>query len=189
MLTAHEHTYARMCRLKRGVCAAAGEDAPLYIVDGTAGAYTGSGAEGSDCTLPRPPFDAVTEAKDCMWGWSTVEANATSLTWQHKRWSTGETVDAVTLTKGHLPGPAPAPPVPSTPCSIASKGHTCVSQTANLGNDLPTPESCAARAQANAECNGYFMYSQAYWSSWGCRCCADAEVGKANSNWDMYRYA
>jgi hypothetical protein len=34
-----------------------------------------------------------------MWGWSTLEADGKTLTWKHKRWSTGEVVDSVVLVK------------------------------------------------------------------------------------------
>ena len=34
VLTAHDHTYVRHCALRKGKCVAAGEAAPIYIVDG-----------------------------------------------------------------------------------------------------------------------------------------------------------
>ena len=87
-----------MCALKNGLCDASG---PTYIVDGTAGAYTGNSytGEGYNCSLPSGPFDSPIVAEDCMWGWSRLEATSTTLTWQHLRWLTGEVGDEVTLVK------------------------------------------------------------------------------------------
>ena len=101
VLSGHEHTYARMCALKHDKCVAGSGAAPIYIVDGTAGAYTGAGTQGVSCEQPKPPFPAGSnfEAKDCVWGWSTLEVDAKSFRWEHKRWSTGEVVDSVELAK------------------------------------------------------------------------------------------
>lgn len=94
-----EHTYARLCPLKRGACTP-DKKGPVYIVDGTAGAYTGGGNQGHSCEQPKPPFaDKAVLAKDCMWGWSTLSVNATTLEWVHKRWDTGDVSDSLTLSK------------------------------------------------------------------------------------------
>ena len=73
VLMAHDHLYARMCAKRDGVCASDG-DAPVYIVDGTTGAYSpGRNNEnnwGTSCKQPQPPFPNGSNylAKDCMWG-------------------------------------------------------------------------------------------------------------------------
>ena len=54
VLTAHLHTYKRTCAVKDRKCVAAGAAAPVYIVDGTAGAYTGGGNQGFSCVQPAP---------------------------------------------------------------------------------------------------------------------------------------
>ena len=97
VLAAHAHTYARTCAVRRGQCEKTG---PVYIVDGTAGAYTGSGNQGISCEQPRQPFaNPLHRAQDCMWGWSTLAVNATTLQWVHKRWDSGDVSDSITLTK------------------------------------------------------------------------------------------
>jgi hypothetical protein len=74
--------------------------APIYIVDGTAGAYTGAGDEGYSCNQPKGPFPGTTLlAEDCTWGWSTLEANQTDLEWRHYRWENGTLGDVVALRK------------------------------------------------------------------------------------------
>ena len=94
-----EHSYVRTCALRRGACTPDGTG-PVYIVDGTAGAYTGGGNQGRSCTQPKPPFtDKAVLAKDCMWGWSTLSVNATTLEWVHKRWDTGDVSDSLKLSK------------------------------------------------------------------------------------------
>ena len=113
VLSGHAHTYARHCAMRHGVCQtdAGGlapglrrqhtrhtQNAPVYIVDGTAGAYTGGGNQGVSCTQPTdntPP----TLARDCMWGWSRMAVNRTALHWEHLRW-TGNVSDEVVLRKG-----------------------------------------------------------------------------------------
>ena len=67
VLAGHEHLYMRMCSIRGGRCA---DDAPVYIIDGTGGAYTGipGSNEGFYCQQPQPPFaDPTILAQDCMW--------------------------------------------------------------------------------------------------------------------------
>ena len=98
-----EHSYVRTCALRRGACTPDGTG-PVYIVDGTAGAYTGGGNQGHSCAQPKPPFtDKAVLAMDCMWGWSTLSVNATTLEWVHKRWDTGEVSDSLRLSKHTAP--------------------------------------------------------------------------------------
>ena len=67
VLAGHAHTYARHCAMRHGVCQtdtggpAPGlrqqhtqhmQNAPVYIVDGTAGAYTGGSREGGGFVHP-----------------------------------------------------------------------------------------------------------------------------------------
>jgi len=108
VLTAHVHTYVRMCAMRLGKCVPSNESAPVYIVDGSAGSYTAGGwpnitGEGRSCPLPTA-FEAPIVAGDCMWGWSRLVANRTSLLWEHLRWKDGTISDSITLQK-----PTPSP--------------------------------------------------------------------------------
>eukprot|EP00929_Paragymnodinium_shiwhaense_P032449 TRINITY_DN17977_c0_g1_i1.p1 TRINITY_DN17977_c0_g1~~TRINITY_DN17977_c0_g1_i1.p1 ORF type:complete len:613 (+),score=81.11 TRINITY_DN17977_c0_g1_i1:109-1947(+) len=101
VLTAHVHTYVRMCALKYGKCVKDDEDAPVYIIDGTAGAYTEDAAsgEGRNCTQPAGPFPEPILAEDCSWGWGRITADRSALKWEHLRWFDGKVTDDVTLRK------------------------------------------------------------------------------------------
>ena len=103
VVSGHVHSYLRVCAQKHGKCVntTAGESAPAYVVDGTAGAFTGvsTNGEGYSCSLPQPPFSHPgIAARDCMWGWSRIRANRTHLRWQHRRWLTGDIVDELIIT-------------------------------------------------------------------------------------------
>jgi len=87
------------------------------------------------------------------------------------------------------PSPSPSPSPTPSGVSLVHKGRACQSQTVNLGNTYDTPETCAQAAGATAQCSGIFMHSANYWSSWGCRCCADEQPGEYNDNWNIYSYA
>ena len=96
VLTAHKHTYSRTCAMQLGQCVNKG--GVVYVVDGTAGAYTGEGSQGFTCKQPLPPFtDPGVRALDCMWGWSELEASATELRWTHRRWDSGNVSDSFQL--------------------------------------------------------------------------------------------
>eukprot|EP01047_Picozoa_sp_COSAG01_P073336 COSAG01_NODE_11928_length_1834_cov_1.332565_3_plen_119_part_00 len=104
VISAHKHTYTRTCAVKDRRCVGdqSGKTpaaAPVYIVDGTAGAYTGSGNQGFSCVQPKPDPANGVMAQDCMWGWSTLQANRSSLVWRHWRWLHGDLSDSLTLTK------------------------------------------------------------------------------------------
>jgi len=91
-------------------------------------------------------------------------------------------------------GPSPMPPAPTPPptppgVNLLHKGRACQYQTVNLGNSFSTPEKCAAAANANSECHGYFMHSASYWDVWGCRCCVDDKPEEYNDAWNMYQYS
>merc|ERR1711862_1029217 len=91
-------------------------------------------------------------------------------------------------------GPSPMPPAPTPPptppgVNLLHKGRACQYQTVNLGNSFSTPEKCAAAANANSECHGYFMHSASYWDVWGCRCCVDGKPEEYNDAWNMYQYS
>ena len=69
VLAAHEHLYMRMCAMRQGKCATNGTAAPVYIIDGSGGAYSGHAEtkQGFSCTQPQPPFaDPTILAQDCM---------------------------------------------------------------------------------------------------------------------------
>lgn len=110
VISGHIHSYLRSCATWNGKCVDdrsngsgdASEKGIVYVVDGTAGAYSGVAGtgEGYNCTLPQPPFaHAGVLAEDCMWGWSKIKADETQLLWQHKRWLTGDVGDEVTIQK------------------------------------------------------------------------------------------
>merc|ERR1719334_1931227 len=60
--------------------------------------------------------------------------------------------------------------VSSEHCLYASNTE-CASQGINLGVHA-TIESCAIDAAQETMCGHYIMFSESYYTSWGCRCCA-----------------
>lgn len=93
VLTGHVHYYERTCAIRSGKCVAKGENAPVYIIDGSAGAEF--------ISPDSSPSSPLTEYKDFLkWGYSRILVNSTVLTWNHIHTSKpGVPVDSVTLSK------------------------------------------------------------------------------------------
>jgi hypothetical protein len=68
-----------------------------------------------------------------------------------------------------------------------SEDHSCGSESKWLGNLIVS--ECVDAALEDTNCHGYFMFSPAYYGTWGCRCCSDGgQDGVFDSNWDVWAY-
>lgn len=93
VLQGHQHYYERLCAINAaGSCALEGDKAPVYIVDGSAGAEFGP---------TYTPFSPLTVYKDFdVWGYSRMVVNSSHLVWTHMETANpGLPVDTVTLVK------------------------------------------------------------------------------------------
>jgi len=70
-------------------------------------------------------------------------------------------------------------------------GKGCKSQGANLGTGFSSPLACLQAAAARSACSDALqtvMWSPAYNSAWGCRCCSETGTmaDHTNTNWQIY---
>ena len=94
-------------------------------------------------------------------------------------------VPLLLLHAGGMPVPGPSRCCHS---DLVHADQECGSQSTNLG--ALKFADCVAAAQLDPQCHGYIMYSETYWSAWGCRCCASGgqDGGGANALWAVYSY-